>query len=86
MRNFRQKLSRPDGSSKLLIRFVTDRPGHDKRYAIDATKLQNELQWSPSMNIKDGLEQTVDWYLSNEIWLNEVTRAYKNYYQKHYSK
>ncbi|HQX44858.1 MAG TPA: lyase family protein [Saprospiraceae bacterium] len=82
-----KKLSRPDGSSKLLIRFVTDRPGHDKRYAIDATKLQNELQWSPSMNIKDGLEQTVDWYLSNEIWLNEVTSgAYKNYYQKHYSK
>ncbi|MBK6352181.1 MAG: dTDP-glucose 4,6-dehydratase [Saprospiraceae bacterium] len=82
-----KKLSRPDGSSKLLIRFVTDRPGHDKRYAIDATKLQNELKWSPSMNIKDGLEQTVDWYLSNEIWLNEVTSgAYKNYYQKHYSK
>ncbi len=81
------KLNRPIGSSKSLVQFVPDRPGHDKRYAIDATKLKEELQWNPSMKIHEGLEHTVDWYLANGEWLNEITSGeYKNYYQRHYSK
>lgn len=80
-----KKLGRAEGSSAKLITFVTDRAGHDLRYAIDATKLQQELGWKPSLRFEEGLEKTVDWYLSNEEWLNNVTSgAYQQYYQNQY--
>lgn len=80
------KLSRPLGSSEKLITFVKDRPGHDLRYAIDATKIEKELGWRPSVTFEEGLEKTVDWFLSNEDWLNNVTSgSYKDYYQKQYN-
>lgn len=82
-----QKLGRNAGSSEQLITFVTDRAGHDLRYAIDATKLKNELGWEPSLQFEEGLEKTVDWYLANENWLNEVTSGhYQAYYQEQYAK
>jgi dTDP-glucose 4,6-dehydratase len=82
-----QKLDRDAGSSERLITFVTDRAGHDLRYAIDATKLKNELGWEPSLQFEEGLEKTVDWYLANENWLNEVTSGhYQVYYQEQYAK
>ncbi|MFD0942173.1 dTDP-glucose 4,6-dehydratase, partial [Pedobacter boryungensis] len=68
-----QKLGRAEGESAKLITFVTDRAGHDLRYAIDSTKLQNELDWVPSLQFEEGLAKTVDWYLQNEDWLNNVT-------------
>lgn len=81
-----EKLSRPKGTSAELITFVTDRAGHDHRYAIDATKIKNELGWRPSLQFEEGLEKTVDWYLSHQDWLEEVTSGdYMNYYQEHYS-
>lgn len=80
-------LGRPEGSSAGLIRYVTDRPGHDHRYAIDASKIKEDLGWQPSMSLKEGLQQTIDWYLSHEAWLQEVTSgAYLEYYQKHYTR
>ena len=80
-----EKLGRPEGDSEKLITFVKDRAGHDMRYAIDASKLQNELGWVPSVQFEEGLDKTVDWYLENEEWLNRVTSGeYKNYYQKQY--
>ncbi len=82
-----QKLGRDAGTSEQLITFVTDRAGHDLRYAIDATKLKNELGWEPSLQFEEGLEKTVDWYLANENWLNEVTSGnYQAYYQEQYAK
>jgi dTDP-glucose 4,6-dehydratase len=82
-----QKLGRDAGSSEQLITFVTDRAGHDLRYAIDASKLKNELGWEPSLQFEEGLEKTVDWYLANENWLNEVTSGhYQAYYQEQYAK
>ena len=82
-----QKLGRDAGCSEQLITFVTDRAGHDLRYAIDATKLKNELGWEPSLQFEEGLEKTVDWYLANEKWLNEVTSGhYQAYYQEQYAK
>jgi dTDP-glucose 4,6-dehydratase len=82
-----KKLNRKAGESAQLITFVKDRAGHDLRYAIDSSKLQKELGWKPSLQFEEGLEKTVDWYLSNEIWLNEVTSGdYKNYYQEQYTK
>jgi dTDP-glucose 4,6-dehydratase len=82
-----QKLGRDTGSSEQLITFVTDRAGHDLRYAIDATKLKNELGWEPSLQFEEGLEKTVDWYLANENWLNEVTSGhYQAYYKEQYAK
>ena len=79
------KLGREEGTSAKLITYVTDRPGHDQRYAIDATKLNKELGWSPSLQFEEGLEKTVDWYLSNEEWVNHVTSGnYKNYYEDQY--
>ena len=82
-----QKLGRDTGNSEQLITFVTDRAGHDLRYAIDATKLKNELGWEPSLQFEEGLEKTVDWYLANENWLNEVTSGnYQAYYQEQYAK
>lgn len=82
-----KKLNRPAGTSAQLITYVTDRPGHDLRYAIDATKLNTELGWKPSLQFEEGLEKTVDWYLSNEDWVNQVTSGdYRSYYEAQYAK
>ncbi len=82
-----KKLDRTEGTSASLITFVKDRAGHDLRYAIDASKLQNELGWKPSLKFEEGLEKTVSWYLSHEEWLNNVTSgAYKEYYTEQYAK
>ncbi|WP_298707545.1 dTDP-glucose 4,6-dehydratase [Chitinophaga sp.] len=79
------KLGREPGTSAQLITFVKDRAGHDQRYAIDASKLNKELGWSPSLQFEEGLEKTVDWYLANQEWLDHVTSgAYKTYYQEQY--
>ena len=79
------KLGRQQGSSAQLITFVKDRPGHDKRYAIDATKIKTELGWEPSLQFAEGLEKTIDWYLNNQDWLDSVTSGeYQNYYLKQY--
>jgi dTDP-glucose 4,6-dehydratase len=81
------KLNRADGTSASLITFVKDRAGHDLRYAIDSTKLQNKLGWKPSLQFEEGLEKTVDWYLNNDEWLNNVTSGnYKEYYNAQYAK
>jgi len=81
-----KKLDRVPGTSENLLTFVTDRAGHDLRYAIDSSKLQNELGWKPSLQFEEGLEKTVDWYLSNEEWLNNVTTGnYQSYYTDQYS-
>jgi dTDP-glucose 4,6-dehydratase len=77
-----KKLGRAEGESAKLITFVTDRAGHDLRYAIDATKLKMSLGWVPSITFEEGLEKTVDWYLANEEWLNDVTSGH---YQQYYS-
>lgn len=80
-----KKLGRKEGESAKLITYVTDRAGHDLRYAIDATKLKEELGWEPSLQFAEGLERTVDWYLANEEWLNNVTSgAYQQYYENQY--
>ena len=80
-----EKLGREKGSSEKLITFVKDRPGHDKRYAIDATKINTELGWSPSVTFEEGLSNTIDWCLSNSKWLENVTSgAYAEYYKKQY--
>jgi dTDP-glucose 4,6-dehydratase len=79
------KLGRPEGDCAQLITFVKDRPGHDKRYAIDATKIHRELGWKPSVTFEQGLSETIDWYLSNETWLGNVTSgAYLDYYSAQY--
>jgi len=79
------KLGRPEGTSEKLITYVTDRAGHDLRYAIDANKIKNELGWEPSVTFEIGLEKTVDWYLANQDWLNSVTSGdYKKYYDSMY--
>ncbi len=81
-----QKLGREEGASAKLITFVKDRAGHDLRYAIDSSKLQQELGWKPSLQFEEGLEKTVEWYLTNEEWLNNVTSGdYQHYYDKMYS-
>jgi dTDP-glucose 4,6-dehydratase len=81
-----RKLDRADGVSAKLITFVTDRAGHDLRYAIDSTKLQTELGWVPSLQFEEGLEKTVSWYLENEEWLQQVTSGeYQKYYLEQYS-
>jgi dTDP-glucose 4,6-dehydratase len=80
-----RKLNRMEGTSEKLITFVKDRAGHDMRYAIDSTKLQNELGWTPSLQFEEGLERTVDWYLANQEWVNAVTSGeYQHYYEKQY--
>ncbi len=80
-----RKLNRAEGESAKLITYVTDRAGHDLRYAIDSSKLQRELGWQPSLQFEEGLGKTVDWYLANEEWLQNVTSgAYKEYYDKQY--
>lgn len=81
-----KKLGRESGESENLIRFVTDRPGHDHRYAIDATKLTTELNWRPSVTFEEGIEKTVEWYLANDVWLsNVVSGAYQKYYENMYN-
>ncbi len=80
-----KKLDRPQGTSEKLITFVTDRPGHDKRYAIDSTKLQVTTGWKPIPDFREGLERTVDWYLANTEWLeNIVSGEYEKYYESMY--
>ncbi len=82
-----KKLGRAEGDSAKLITYVTDRMGHDLRYAIDATKLNKELGWSPSLQFAEGLEKTVDWYLQNEEWVKHVTSGdYQHYYEEQYAK
>ncbi len=81
------KLGREPGESAKLITYVKDRAGHDLRYAIDATKIKNELGWEPTIKFTEGFETTVDWYLNNEEWLNNVTSGdYQKYYEKQYVK
>lgn len=81
-----EKLGRTKGTSQQLITFVKDRPGHDLRYAIDASKIERELGWRPSVTFEQGLEKTVDWYLANDEWLNNVTSGnYQEYYSKQYA-
>jgi dTDP-glucose 4,6-dehydratase len=81
-----KKLNRVSGSSEKLISFVGDRAGHDKRYAINASKLERELGWKPSITFEEGLEKTVDWYLENQDWIKKVTSGeYQEYYQKMYT-
>ena len=81
-----RKLGREKGESEKLITYVQDRSGHDWRYAIDSSKLMNELGWAPSVTFEQGLEKTIDWYLDNETWLNNVTSGnYQKYYQNQYS-
>lgn len=81
------KLGRNSGESEKLISYVKDRAGHDLRYAIDSTKLQKELGWKPSLKFEEGLEKTVEWYLSNSEWLDNVTSGdYQNYYNEQYAK
>ncbi len=80
-----EKLGRPTGESEKLITYVKDRPGHDRRYAIDATKIHKELGWKPSVTFEEGLSQTIDWYLANTEWLQHVTSGeYQRYYAKQY--
>ena len=80
-----RKLNRDSGSSEKLITYIKDRPGHDKRYAIDASKIKNELGWEPSLQFAEGLEKTIEWYLNNQDWLDNVTSGdYQKYYHKQY--
>ncbi len=80
-----RKLSQDSGTSEQLITYVTDRAGHDMRYAIDASKIKSELGWRPSLQFEEGLEKTVDWYLENQTWLDNVTSgSYQQYYHKQY--
>lgn len=82
-----EKLGNIPGTSDQLITYVKDRPGHDRRYAIDATKINKEFGWKPSVTFEEGLSQTIDWYLSNPEWLNHVTSGeYQEYYSLQYNK
>ena len=84
-RKMDEKLGRPAGSSEKLITYVTDRAGHDWRYAIDASKIEEELGWTPSLQFEEGISKTIDWYLDNKSWLEHVTSgAYQEYYDKMY--
>ena len=79
------RLNRSQGTAQQLITFVKDRPGHDQRYAIDASKIKRDLDWEPSVTVEEGMGKTVDWYLNNEDWLNHVTSgAYQSFYEKQY--
>lgn len=80
-----EKLNRTPGESEQLITYVKDRPGHDRRYAIDATKINQELAWAPSVTFEQGLAETIDWFLNNQEWLNNITSgAYAKYYDDMY--
>lgn len=86
-RQMDEKLGREPGTNEKLITFVKDRPGHDARYAIDATKLNKELGWEPSVTFEQGLGETIDWYLANKSWIEHVTSgAYADYYENQYDK
>jgi len=86
-RKMDEKLGRPVGESEKLITYVKDRAGHDLRYAIDATKIKNELGWEPSLQFEEGIEKTIDWYLENTEWLENVTSGdYQKYYEQQYVK
>jgi dTDP-glucose 4,6-dehydratase len=77
-------LGRQEGTSLKLITYVTDRAGHDLRYAIDSTKLKNELSWEPSLQFEEGIEKTIKWYLNNKEWMGRVISGdYQKYYQKY---
>ena len=79
-------LGRPDGASEKLITYVTDRAGHDLRYAIDSRKLKEELGWEPSLQFEEGIEKTVRWYLANQEWMDDITSGeYERYYQEMYT-
>jgi dTDP-glucose 4,6-dehydratase len=79
------RLKRPQGTAQNLITFVKDRPGHDLRYAIDASKIQRSLGWTPAHTFEQGLAATITWYLENPDWLSQVTSgAYKSYYENQY--
>jgi dTDP-glucose 4,6-dehydratase len=81
-----EKLGKPAGTSNQLITYIKDRPGHDRRYAIDASKINRELGWKPSVTFQEGLSETIDWFLNNEDWLTNVTSgSYKNYYESMYN-
>jgi len=81
-----EKLGRPNGESEKLITYVTDRAGHDMRYAIDATKLKEDLGWEPSLQFEEGIRNTIEWYLDNDDWLKNVTSGeYQNYYNQQYA-
>ena len=81
-----EKLGRPVGTARQLITFVKDRPGHDRRYAIDASKLTNELNWAPSVKFEEGFKMTVDWYLTNKAWVDNVTSGeYQRFYKQQYA-
>ena len=80
------KLGNSAGTSENLITYIKDRPGHDRRYAIDASKINRELGWSPSVTFEQGLDETIDWFLNNKNWLNNVTSGnYQKYYSNMYS-
>lgn len=82
-----ERLGNPAGTSEQLITYIKDRPGHDRRYAIDASKISKELGWKPSVTFEEGLAQTIDWYFQNTEWLHHVTSGeYQQYYQKQYDK
>ena len=86
IRTVDRQLGRPEGASDSLITYVTDRPGHDLRYAIDSSKLKTELGWQPSLQFEEGIEKTVAWYLSHREWMEHVTSgAYERYYETMYS-
>ncbi|WP_237276351.1 dTDP-glucose 4,6-dehydratase [Tenacibaculum ovolyticum] len=79
-------LGRPEGTSEKLITYVTDRAGHDQRYAIDSSKLKNELGWEPSLQFEEGIEKTVKWYLENQEWIDSITSGdYQTYYDEMYN-
>ncbi len=81
-----KKLGRQEGESAKLITFVKDRAGHDLRYAIDSSKIQKELGWEPSLIFEEGIEKTVDWYLKNEVWMNNIVSGkYESYYKNQYN-
>ena len=81
-----RKLGRAEGESEKLITYVTDRAGHDLRYAIDANKIMTELGWKPSLQFEEGLDKTIDWYLANETWIDNVTSgSYQKYYENQYT-
>ena len=82
-----EKLNSSPGTSEKLITYIKDRPGHDRRYAIDAGKISKELGWKPSVTFEQGLDETIDWYLQNQEWLKHVTSgSYMKYYELQYSK
>jgi dTDP-glucose 4,6-dehydratase len=80
-----QRLLRLTGKPETLLRYVADRPGHDRRYALDSAKIQTELGWKPEISLEDGIHQTIEWYKSNKEWVSDVRAGeYLSYYEKYY--